>query len=48
MSRSWWIKDPGALRFVIVDDNPDYIRKIAAAIPPDSGIELVTQNPRGP
>jgi hypothetical protein len=33
----------GPLRFTIVGGNPDYIRKIAAAIPPDSGIELVTE-----
>jgi hypothetical protein len=42
-SRTHDVVVAGPLRFAIVDGNPDYIRKIAAAIPPDSGIELVTE-----
>jgi len=33
-----------SLKFVVVDEDSAYIRKIAAAISPDSGIELVTES----
>jgi preprotein translocase subunit SecD len=36
---------PPSLKFAIVANDPEYIRKIAAAIPPDSGIEVVTELP---
>jgi preprotein translocase subunit SecD len=36
---------PPSLKFAIVANDPDYIRKLAAAIPPDSGIEVVTELP---
>jgi preprotein translocase subunit SecD len=37
------ISRSSTLRFAAVDGNPDYIRKIAAALPPDSGIEMVRE-----